>query len=333
MVKLFGPLHSDQASGTVAKAVTFSHRNGRAYAKCHAAPKTPPTSDQITHRHRVARLGDAWAKADASQKATWAPPAAAARLPTFAYFTAHNWLRIKNARLPVITYDPTWEYLHDTLLLYVPFDERGGTSIRNIVSGNTGTLQNADLQTAWFANVPAITLDGIDDRIDTTTLPPLIPTQPFTMTATAAISAEAHNQFLFCVHEPGNANNALAMHRSTAGILTFSWLANSGVNLYGYTTQAVPVDTQCHLAITYDGSIDNAGLRLYIDGTDYTANYPGTPTDLKSATGAWSWGGRIYDNTRNLNARVYNLAIWPHTLTPAEIAALQTNPLCPINIH
>lgn len=53
MAKTTGPLFSLEASGTIAKTITYSRWKGRPYSRVRVVPLNPYTADQVTARNRI----------------------------------------------------------------------------------------------------------------------------------------------------------------------------------------------------------------------------------------------------------------------------------------
>lgn len=78
-----------------------------------------------------------------------------------------------------------------------------------------------------------------------------------------------------------------------------------------------------HFCMTWDGSTTAANIHLYVDGTEvesYTQTTNGLT--LTAGTGKWSLGGRIYDDTRNLDGKLAEAAAWSRVITTEEITNL-----------
>ena len=76
-----------------------------------------------------------------------------------------------------------------------------------------------------------------------------------------------------------------------------------------------------HFLYTWDGSTTAANAHIYIDGAvDDTSETNGVT--LTAATGKWSIGGRIYDDARNLDGKIAEIAVWNVIVDGATIADL-----------
>lgn len=71
MVKLYGPMFSLDASGTLANTITFSKWKGRAYARERVIPSNPKSGAQVGRRAMFRFLSQAWSAISTLDKATW----------------------------------------------------------------------------------------------------------------------------------------------------------------------------------------------------------------------------------------------------------------------
>lgn len=113
MVRLYGPLMSLDASGTIANAVTFSKWKGRNYARQRVIPANPQSGSQTGMRAMLAGLSKAWANLTALQQSYWADLGSASSVSPFNAFVGFNQSRWRQAKGPAI--DPTDVSADDTL--------------------------------------------------------------------------------------------------------------------------------------------------------------------------------------------------------------------------
>jgi len=71
MTKVFGPLMSLDASGTLADAITFSKWRGRNYVRERVIPSNPKSGAQVGRRAMFAFLTQAWNALADGAKASW----------------------------------------------------------------------------------------------------------------------------------------------------------------------------------------------------------------------------------------------------------------------
>ena len=71
MVKVYGPMMSLDASGTLGKAVTFSKWKGRNYVRERVIPSNPKSGGQTGRRAMFKFLTQLWASVSDADQATW----------------------------------------------------------------------------------------------------------------------------------------------------------------------------------------------------------------------------------------------------------------------
>jgi len=113
MVRLYGPLMSLDASGTIADAVTFSKWKGRNYARQRVIPANPQSGGQMGMRCMLSGLAKAWASLTALQKSYWDDLGKASSISPFNAWVKFNQLRWRQQKGPVI--NPTDVTADDTL--------------------------------------------------------------------------------------------------------------------------------------------------------------------------------------------------------------------------
>lgn len=107
MVKLKAPLIGHHASGTLAKILTYSESQGRAYAKRRSTPTDPRTQDQVAMRAIHKFLTTAWAKMTPTEQASWSGLATTNNTTLQAAFYTHNLERWRNDQPPTREYPAT----------------------------------------------------------------------------------------------------------------------------------------------------------------------------------------------------------------------------------
>ena len=90
MVRLYGPLMSLDASGTIADAVTFSKWKGRNYARQRVIPANPQSGPQTSNRAMLKFLSQEWAALSDVIKATWDIIAKATNISPFNAYVAYS---------------------------------------------------------------------------------------------------------------------------------------------------------------------------------------------------------------------------------------------------
>ena len=100
MVKVFGPMFSMDASGTIANAATFSKWKGRNYVRQRVKPSNPQSGPQTGMRAMLSFLSKQWAGLTSANQATWQDRADATTISTFNAFTSSNQSRWRSFKGP-----------------------------------------------------------------------------------------------------------------------------------------------------------------------------------------------------------------------------------------
>lgn len=107
MVKVYGPMMSIDASGTLASTATFSKWKGRNYVRKRVIPKNPKSGSQTGIRSMFRFLSKGWTGLSAANKATWEARAAAAIISPFNSFMGFNQSRWRDFNTPTKEDPPT----------------------------------------------------------------------------------------------------------------------------------------------------------------------------------------------------------------------------------
>lgn len=108
MVKVYGPMMSMDASGTLAKAATFSKWKGRNYVRQRVIPANPRSGPQTGMRAMLKFLSQKWASLGAGPQATWVIRAASMVISPFNAFCSYNQSRWRQFKAPTDS-DPATE--------------------------------------------------------------------------------------------------------------------------------------------------------------------------------------------------------------------------------
>jgi len=107
MVKVYGPLMSMDASGTLAKAITFSKWKGRNYVRSRVVPHNPKSGSQVGVRSMFKFLATQWDGQTAPDKASWEDRAKQTIISPFNAFMAFNQSRWRDFNTPSSADPPT----------------------------------------------------------------------------------------------------------------------------------------------------------------------------------------------------------------------------------
>ena len=104
MVKLYAPLMSLAASGTLGKAFTCSKWKGRNYARKWVVPSNPKTVLQVSTRAMMRFISQAWTDIGSTPQGSWDAPAAAINVSPFNSYIQKNLQRWREFQPPSQTY-------------------------------------------------------------------------------------------------------------------------------------------------------------------------------------------------------------------------------------
>lgn len=135
-----GPLFSFDATGSVAKTITFSKWKGRNYVRRLVKPSQPRSGAQVGRRAMFKFLAQQWVSQGGASQATWKTLADQIVASYFNAYMKHNLERWHNYLSPITDYPATEE----------------GTGSDNVLTGAVWeenriklTLQGTALDTAW----------------------------------------------------------------------------------------------------------------------------------------------------------------------------------------
>lgn len=100
MASVKGPLFSLDASGSIAKAVTYSKWKGRSYVRRLVIPANPRSGGQLSSRAMLKFLSQFWDTLSAADKADWDTRAAVTNISPFNAFLQYNLNRWATNDLP-----------------------------------------------------------------------------------------------------------------------------------------------------------------------------------------------------------------------------------------
>lgn len=158
MVRLKGQLLSLDASGSLAKTLTFSSWKGRAYAKKFSVPTDNQQTGHLGMRAAMSFVSQQWKGLSTANKDTWNAPATEHQISEFDAYVSLNLLRAVETNAPTKanppveatftpsafgqTVTPEDQYV-DVAFAFVPVPgEWSMTIFRSDISGFTPALEN-----------------------------------------------------------------------------------------------------------------------------------------------------------------------------------------------
>jgi len=165
-------------------------------------------------------------------------------------------------------------------------------------------------------------MNGLTDRVDWANVANLNGSA-LTISAWVKVDAVEHNSYLMTQHDASDTNLGIVFNMPGNTALTFirrgagnyTWNA---INLPNFTSPS----TWFHILVTSDGGLLSSSVAFYLNGTSKTVSFANSSGAETAHTGSWSLGGRIYDDTRNLDGKIAQVGVWSRVLNSTEIANL-----------
>jgi len=107
MARVTGPLHSDDASGTLNGSMTFSKWKGRSYVRTTITPHNPQTAKQVGVRAMMRFLAQAWKSIAPTPQASWAALGTSRMISAFNAFVGVALTNWQTLLAPQQTYNAT----------------------------------------------------------------------------------------------------------------------------------------------------------------------------------------------------------------------------------
>lgn len=169
----------------------------------------------------------------------------------------------------------------------------------------------------------ARTFNGTTDRIDYANVRDGAgAAQSFACWIDANSVSRANAQYLFAVHQSGDAALGLLFYLDNVGSLIYQQLAST-TSMTRSSALSTMTTGKHHVAYTHTGSQSASTALLYIDGSQasYLLSTDGAGTNRAQA-GKFTLGARIYDDVRNYDGEMWDAGYWNRVLTADEIAQL-----------
>lgn len=140
MARVTGPLHSDGASGTLGKTITFSHWKGaRAYVRSCVTPTNPKMPKQVGVRSMFGFCAAAWHALADGVKLTWKPLADATSISEYNAYIKKALANWQTFLFPQQNYD---ELRDSTALSVTTQTTTGGVGTATIAVTPSGTTNS-----------------------------------------------------------------------------------------------------------------------------------------------------------------------------------------------
>lgn len=218
-----------------------------------------------------------------------------------------------------------------------------GNTLDSSVNGNDGTNYGATPLPSW-ASAPAVGqaleqrevayFDASDDYIEVADDDELSFTsggqdQPFSLGGWVNLDENSDYQVLFAKYDDNADEREYRVGLSNNNIY-FGLQHDVGATfIRKRSTQTIDRNVWKHVFVTYDGSENESGLNIYIDGilSDYASNSSGSYTGMTNGTAPFTIGSDLANGAdmSNLDGRVANVAIFNDELSASEVRELYLN--------
>ena len=201
-----------------------------------------------------------------------------------------------------------------------PHNPAGTLTIQN--TRQTQTTSDITLDTLRVRLNGARDYNGTGDRIDYTTK--YDPTSlPITISAWIFSDGWSVNaDYIFEAHTLGDLATGLTFYVSGTNQIEFS--RRGGTVFFRRGTGESLTGSWKHVLVTHDGTNVYTNVKLYIDGTECTYTAGTNGATVVSQDGSWSVGGRMFDNTRNFDGKIGEVAVWNRVLETEEISTISS---------
>jgi hypothetical protein len=131
------------------------------------------------------------------------------------------------------------------------------------------------------------------------------------------------SEYIMTIHRSGDTSFGTVFGPyGNAGAIDFF---RNGTSLLDHLSNSSQISTGAwtHVLVTHDGVISTAStVHTYVNGVEVSYSSSANGASEYAPTGSWSLGGRIYDDNRNIDGRLAEVAVWDRILSAAEIGAL-----------
>ena len=213
--------------------------------------------------------------------------------------------------------------------------EQGGAVARTVADWKTygentmkvlSTMQSGNQFTNHEVGIEVGSRDfnGATDRIDWAS-PATLTGSPLTVSAFVYSDGLAGTRdTILQIHQAGDA--AAGIEWCLTSTVTVQFLRTGATSCYrgGARTGVSFTGQWLHVCVTHDGTFnDYTKMHIFINNVECESYSIGQNGATEAAiAGSWSIGGRKFDDTRNFDGKLAQVAVWNRVLTAGEIANL-----------
>jgi hypothetical protein len=130
------------------------------------------------------------------------------------------------------------------------------------------------------------------------------------------------NQYVLCAHDSGDASYGLIFNVISSGLQVNCTRHGTTDYSWASSNNCLTRDAWNHVLITSTGGLVTGSVTFYINGLTIAQTFVNGSGAETAHTGSWSLGGRIYNDTRNIEGKIAQSAVWDRVLTADEIEHL-----------
>jgi len=176
---------------------------------------------------------------------------------------------------------------------------------------------------AIFSNTKSVVTDGVDEFIDWGSIANFERTQAFSVSIWVKNSNSGFQHFINRI-QGSSPFRGWQVYKDTAQKLTFSLINTAGSNTIQSNGDSTVLNDGAwhHIVVTYDGSSNGSGVKMYIDSNPETVS---VTTDSLSATTLHATPvlvGKRTDGVGHVVGNIDEPAIYTDVLTPVEVTEI-----------
>ena len=210
--------------------------------------------------------------------------------------------------------------LWNNLLAYYTGDGTPDDALGNY----NGTLVNGTTYGTGKIN-QGFSFDGVNDYVNMGNVLDFDGSTPFSISTWVKFDVLGNIEFLINKRDTTSSVRGYSLQKRNTNEIEFQVVNNAqaGQNrLALYTSTQLTNNTFYHCVVTYDGSRNPNGVKIYLDGvSDTLVTRSNTLTDTISNSGNLWFGNLAYQNLP-LNGLLDEVGIWDRVLTPSEVTEL-----------
>ena len=211
--------------------------------------------------------------------------------------------------------------LWNNLLAYYTGDNTPDDSLGNY----NGTLVNGTTYGTGKIN-QGFSFDGVNDYVDLGNNLDFDGTTPFSISTWVKFDVLGNIEFLINKRDTTLSIRGYSLQKRNTNEIEFQLVNHAQGGQYRiavYTSTQVTNNTFYHCVVTYDGSGNSNGVKIYLDGvSDTLVTRTNTLANKTISNSGNLWFGNLAYQNLPLNGLLDEVGIWDRVLTPSEVTEL-----------